>query len=581
MSYQLHSASILSSASDKWQQTYCENGVALILQLEDKNKGHLLLEELAQLLKTLYPQTLVEFSSKIVNVVERFSSKKENLALGALRVVEEKGFFYSQGTSMLLARGKKTTVLLKDNGAICGLLQDNDRIILLNREGVAVFGWEKLTLLFTVKSTVEAAAEELVLKMHTEEAATAICGLIIQTQEEKKKEIGADYTLEIFTRLQKLNIKDKLAEFSWQIITSVVRLARKRKVWLGLSLFFLLAVFLSRFQPAETDLKHFSESFELARHQYEEGRALIGLNRLRARDVLSNSKSTLKKLKETLKKEDEEYKSVSGLLLEVEQALKKARSAYKVEPELFFDLSLVRDGLTASLMKQAGDKVFLLSPTQRLIAMVDIQTKASKVAAGGKWFGDISHMTVVDERQYVLSPQGVSEISDSQQLVIEKDAGWGEIKDLEYFEGNLYLLDKKGVIWKYVSIKDGFSEKKDFLKGNLSLKNPFSMAIDGVVWLVDDSKVLKFIGGRRDSFYVQGLEEPLGIEAQIVKTAELDNLYILDKQKNRIVVLGEDGIYKAQYTWKDLSQVSDFVVSGGTGQIYLLKQDKIFSFKLE
>ena len=52
------------------------------------------------------------------------------------------------------------------------------------------------------------------------------------------------------------------------------------------------------------------------------------------------------------------------------------------------------------------------------------------------------------------------------------------------------------------------------------------MDIDGAIWVVSNpssgGQVLKFIGGRRDSYYIRGLEQELGNNLKLVKTPELD-----------------------------------------------------------
>ena len=53
-----------------------------------------------------------------------------------------------------------------------------------------------------------------------------------------------------------------------------------------------------------------------------------------------------------------------------------------------------------------------------------------------------------------------------QSLVVEADEEWGEMIDLRAFGGNLYLLDKKGEIWKYPGVESGFGAYRLWLKGD-------------------------------------------------------------------------------------------------------------------
>jgi hypothetical protein len=141
-------------------------------------------------------------------------------------------------------------------------------------------------------------------------------------------------------------------------------------------------------------------------------------------------------------------------------------------------------------------------------------------------------------------------------------------------------LDGEGEILKYVPTEDGFS-KRSFFKGDYRLNSPSSFAIDGNIWVLDNGLILKFVGGRRDNFVVRGLEKSFGKGAKIYKTKDLNNLYILDRVNNRVVVVREEGQFQAEYSWEKMGEVSSIVVSEEKGKIYLLRKDKIYTIDLQ
>jgi hypothetical protein len=327
--------------------------------------------------------------------------------------------------------------------------------------------------------------------------------------------------------------------------------------------------------------EQFSEQYELAKHKYEEGKALVELNRERARDVLTESQESLKNLQETLKKGQAEYKKTVGLLNKVEDLLKIARAAYEIEPKIFYDLSLLRDGLTAREMVRSGNKIYIFSPKQKLVAVINLKTKAAEVIAGGDFLKEASKLTLTASGQYITTADGILNIDEPNKPVIEQDEDWGGIVSLEYFGGNIYLLDGKGKIWKYPPTDSGFGEKKNFLKGDQTVYKPSSMAIDGNIWVVGENNIYKYIGGRQDSYYLRGIESPLGLNAIVDKTPEMNNLYVLDRENNRVVVITEKGDFKAEYRWDGLNTVTAFTVLEEEKKAYMLKQDIIYEFELE
>ena len=59
------------------------------------------------------------------------------------------------------------------------------------------------------------------------------------------------------------------------------------------------------------------------------------------------------------------------------------------------------------------------------------------------------------------------------------------------------------------------------------------------------------------------------------------NVYVLDGDNKRIVVLDKDGMYLAQYVWLQDARVTQIVVSEEAQKIFLLIGGKIYSVELK
>ena len=92
---------------------------------------------------------------------------------------------------------------------------------------------------------------------------------------------------------------------------------------------------------------------------------------------------------------------------------------------------------------------------------------------------------------------------------------------------------------------------------------------------------LKFTQGKDDTFHMQGVDPPLGNSLRVYTDDTLKNIYVLDTQEKRVVVIGKDGIYLAQYAWPEAIGVADFSVSEEQKRILLLSEGKIFSVALQ
>ncbi|HKZ35712.1 MAG TPA: hypothetical protein VJ242_03270, partial [Patescibacteria group bacterium] len=122
-----------------------------------------------------------------------------------------------------------------------------------------------------------------------------------------------------------------------------------------------------------------------------------------------------------------------------------------------------------------------------------------------------------------------------------------------------------------------------YLKGeDLDLSSAVSMAIDGSVWvLFSDGTIVKYVRGVKDVFVVTGLDEALVEPIKIYTSPEVDNLYILDRQSTRVVVIGKNGEYQSQHRWPGVAGAKDLVVSEELKKILFLTGEKVFSLDLQ
>ncbi|TSC53110.1 MAG: Uncharacterized protein LiPW16_488, partial [Microgenomates group bacterium LiPW_16] len=332
----------------------------------------------------------------------------------------------------------------------------------------------------------------------------------------------------------------------------------------------------------------FSQIYEVTLHQYEEGKALLGLNNLRAVTLLGEAKTSLGQLRKDFGKGSPEAKKIEELLAKIEQGVEEASQVFKLAPDVFLDLGLVKEGGEGQNLAIYGETILVSDNKNSSLYQITVKSKSSQILAGGGTITGASLVALGENKAYVLTNEGIVEIelkTKNLRLKIKKDSEWGEIKALNFFAGNLYLLDKtKSSIWKYVGGEAEFSPKRNYLTDEYDLSNSSSMAIDGSVWLTTE-KILKFIQGKQDSFDPpaggQGLEQPLGTNLLIFTSDETKNLYILDKTNNRVVVLDKTGTYKSQYIWEGIGEVSDLVVSEGERKIFLLSGSKIYTLELK
>ena len=185
-----------------------------------------------------------------------------------------------------------------------------------------------------------------------------------------------------------------------------------------------------------------------------------------------------------------------------------------------------------------------------------------------------------DKKYFYVEGAGVYQIVDGKvKKVIENDKEWEKIVDLAIFNGNIYLLDQgKNDIRKYMSTESGFGGGTSYFQPgqsfNLSSVNSFS--IDGSVYIAGDSIMFKFTSGLQDAFKTNLPDDNIDVN-KIFTTKDLEKVYLWDKKRGTIYIMGKNGNYQEQINSKILSTASDFVVYNNS--IYVLSGSKIYKIE--
>lgn len=316
-----------------------------------------------------------------------------------------------------------------------------------------------------------------------------------------------------------------------------------------------------------------------AEHKVSEAESLFSLNPDRARELLASARDQVDSLiREKIK--DPELDALDKKIKEDEGSI---LGEYREEVETFLDLSLLSSGLRGDALAASSDKVYVLDKTGKKIVSVAFATKRSEVVAGPDQIDNALFLAAYEDRTFILTDSGIFEVGETKRKVIEKD--WsGEAWPYAY-TGNIYLLDKSSnTIWRYQGSGDSFGAKQKWLGPGVtpSFSNAISWTIDGSVWvLYKDGRIIKFTLGKQDSLTISGVSPDLVSPQAIYSNGDSKYVYVLEKERGRVVVLTKEGDFKAQYLSDKIKNATSLVVSENEKKMVLLEGDKLVSLELK
>lgn len=483
--------------------------------------------------------------------------------------------FIGEGQAVLWRKGKKGVILkgsLDRVETASGFLEKEDRFLIGTKRFFEIVPEEKINQALFCSSLKEAGEilSPLVLGFNQGLAAAI---LAYWQEEEEKKEEEPEIKLK-----KQIKIKDwflKIKDYLFQPPTKKT----SSKSLLTVALIFALllgvgVVYGGKERKRQEEEKKVKEILNQVRVKKEEGESLLSLNPSKAHESFKEAEKLLAEIKDEslassqLKTTKEELKNqLVGLLKE-----------YRIEPELFFDLELIKKGAVGSDFVLAKESLLVLDKENGSIYEIEMDKK-NNILISGEEIKEGKVLVLFKDLVFVLTNGGIYQVKDSKIFLLIKSENWEDPKDIDFFADNLYLLTKKNIL-VYSNLENNFSSKRNWLAKEQDLSSFEKMVVDGSIWLVGE-KVEKYFRGEKDVFRLVGLDKEISSSLDLDTTPESEFLYILDRNNQRILVVKKSGEYFSQYFYPSSFNFEKIKVDEVRKKIFLLEKNKIFQVELK
>lgn len=573
MSSKITVGKIVANATDiGWSQAYHAGGFTAVLAVTktEKEDGEKTLQETGKkLLDTLvseYFTLTTKDLETIKGAVEATAAKiPPNVQASLVVAAVVKNVLYiviaNQGRA-LLKRGNKLGLLLEvkpdDNekiASLSGFLETGDLVLLHTPSFAKIFPHDELTVAFDNKSAEE-LSEFFAPKVH-EAQDGSVSALVFSYHEEptyaqempkKEPEESHEEEKEVHQPLPGFTNKEETPALAKKPFSHRQKLFLTITVILGLVLIGSIVVFQVKQQQAKQQAL-FASLYNPAKAKYDDATGLLDLNKSLAISDLQDAQSALNDAKGKFDTNSSEEKQILILLQKVNSTLDDAK------------------------------KVPLLT------AQKAADNASPFLSFGAKHDGVYIAQDVTNF--YTADATGITQYNKktlSKTVVVKNSNAYSAIGGFDTYLGNLYILDQKGGIVKYVSTGGSDFTKSAYFADGVTpdLSQAVSISIDSSIWVLTSSgTVTKYTKGKQDSLTVSGLDKPLSGPTQIFTNVDFDNVYILDKGNERVVVLKKDGSFVAQYASDTVRTSSLMDISEKDKKIYLLSGGTVYQLDLK
>ncbi|MEK7633927.1 MAG: hypothetical protein AAB437_03725 [Patescibacteria group bacterium] len=534
-----------------------ENNLFLSLEIEagiTPDKGRELTAFIKEKISSIIIENLQQFDSFISGIIkDKNLPSGFSLSAGYLK----KNIFYlktvNQG-QIFIRRKNKLALLIKGDESASGYIEESDIFIFTFSRFMVLLGEEEgLNKKFDhrpISEIIDEITPELLTK---DDQGTAALFLQLKKIGEIEKQVS-----DLFEQPKKKSQK------TLTFITVFV---------LGIILFWSVGLGYKR-RTQEIGREKIKLAKELIGQKLDKAEQVAFLNMKSALSLIADSKTEADKLKQELGVESYELSGLGKMITDTEnKILKKEEKKYSE----FFDL-------TVDDKKAKGDKFYL--EDGRLLVIdktrgVLYELSLDKKSLDKEQFGAVKKSSLIasydDKKYFYVEKEGVYRVmAGKADKVIENNKDWGKIIDMTVYNGNIYLLDQgKDEVWKYTGTEDGFGSGTSYFQSGqaIDLSAINSLAIDGSIYLSGDSVMVKFTSGLRDGFKVDLPDKNITFN-KVFTSKDLEKVYLWDKSKGTVYMLGKNGNYQEQVNAKILSTGTDLVVYKNS--IYVLEGSKIY-----
>ena len=249
------------------------------------------------------------------------------------------------------------------------------------------------------------------------------------------------------------------------------------------------------------------------------------------------------------------YEEISGLM-EISQL------------SIFLDLREISNNFVVSIADIFDNNLILIDQGQHKLIFTNIKTKVSQMVPFDESL-NIQDFVVTADKIFLLGngihafDQPINKNSSLAQIKEPGDSD-SEATLIDFFEDYLYVFNPtRRNIYRYIVRDDELSDPIGWLinKQGIEFGQIHSMSVDGQIWLADkQGEIMLLEKGEPLEFELQGLDKPLGDTTKIFTKQNYEFLYILEPEKNRLILLSKQGELIQQIISPSLASATSFVI---------------------
>ncbi len=352
--------------------------------------------------------------------------------------------------------------------------------------------------------------------------------------------------------------------------------SRPKKVLLLAAFTLILAsgFFLSAWQEKRAAKETEQKLLEIQQKLWQAQNDILADRRKEANDLLQKSLIQIADLENSSVK-----KSVPKVKNEIVQKLTELNNIEElteITAEFYADPEMTNP---AKMLWLAGN-LYLFDDASRTMYLHDLSQKLKPQRTELAWPVDLIATLSSFIAFYDKNGQNII-IRDGENIKLKAPYDGFSPENMAAFANSLYFLDKENAqIIRYALSPNPENELLPSLwmaYPDLKLRDAVSLTIDGSIWILEESGVLRrYWGGQLQETIKPDFWPPPQRPSKIYTASSLPYIYILDPPEKRLIIIDKKGGIIKQYRSEKLDKLKDFAISEDGKNIYLLSGREVY-----
>ncbi len=345
-------------------------------------------------------------------------------------------------------------------------------------------------------------------------------------------------------------------------------------------------------QQRQLTIKQTQESLQPALELYQTAQQLQENEIIAARNKTEQAINTLAKLKK-----DQEGNRLATSL--IDEKLEEFKNFYQDintdaqldELEIFYNLRQIDPTFISSDLTSNQQYLILLDKEKQKLALLDQNTQETQLIELEQ--GTQARDIIADGNNVYLLGQGIYQLSIPEEIT--QTASVKQIKEqgdsdreaiaLGLFNSYLYVFNpEKRNIYRYIIQDNDLSDPIGWLidKTGLEFEQINSMSINGQIWLSSQTgEILQYEKGEPVPLNLDVLEPNLEQITDIYTQENLDYIFVLDAQNQKVIIFTQQGELLQQVIAPNLAGATQITVNAENNQLFVLNGSLVYNYALE